>query len=198
MYAISFALVVVALITLVVGVFQSGLTFIWASIGSSVLAAIFLALGVLQKKPVQLATAGAPYGEAAMTMPATATEAAPMATEAAAVPATTATATLPAEVAPEDDEEEEEEAPQPAASARRSTRGTARPKAAPAARASAKRAPAKAAASTGTGSMVLAIPERGTYHKSSCRFVKGRRDTERITRATADRRGYSPCGVCRP
>ena len=194
MYAISFALVVVALITLVVGVFQSGLTFIWASIASSVLAAIFLALGVLQKKPVQPATAGAPYGEAAGAMPATAVpEAAPMTAEAPAVPAA-ATATLPAEAMPEEEE------PEPAVAPARASRASSRPKAAPrstAAKASAKRAPAKAAA-TSTGSMVVAIPERGTYHKSTCRFVKGRRDTERITRTTADRRGYSACGICRP
>lgn len=45
---------------------------------------------------------------------------------------------------------------------------------------------------------VVAIPERGTYHEAGCRFVKARRDTDRITRATAKRRGYSACGVCKP
>jgi hypothetical protein len=44
----------------------------------------------------------------------------------------------------------------------------------------------------------VAIPERGTYHQTTCRFVKGRRDTEKLTTSTAKRRGYSACGVCKP
>jgi hypothetical protein len=46
--------------------------------------------------------------------------------------------------------------------------------------------------------MVVAIAERGTYHTSVCRFVRGRRDTERMQVSTAKSRGYNACGVCKP
>ena len=194
MYAASFGLVIVALITLIVGVFQSGLTFIWISIASSVAAALFLAVGVLQKKPVQPATAGAPYGP-----PAGSTEAVEERETAvlAAAPATRVSA------APPSGDEEEETAP-PAPRTKVAARKKAPAKKAPAKKAAAKataskgaakRSTAKAAASGGT---VVAIPERGTYHQASCRFVKGRKDTERMTKTSAGRKGFTACGVCRP
>jgi len=193
-YAASFGLVIVALITLIVGVFQSGLTFIWISIASSVAAALFLAVGVLQKKPVQPATAGAPYGP-----PAGSTEAVEERETAvlAAAPATRVSA------APPSGDEEEETAP-PAPRTKVAARKKAPAKKAPAKKAAAKataskgaakRSTAKAAASGGT---VVAIPERGTYHQASCRFVKGRKDTERMTKTSAGRKGFTACGVCRP
>jgi hypothetical protein len=207
-YAASFALVVVALITLVVGVFQSGLTFIWISIGSSVLAAVFLAAGVLQKKPVQPATAGAPYGPSPSEPEAVSVSRPEPARAGTAVEE--ATEVLPATV-PEAEEERMEREPaatRPARGGRKQAakkKAATRPKKAPAKtapKAAPKAAPAKAAAggkkAAAGGSQVVAIPERGTYHQAGCRFVKGRRDTEKITKQTASRRGYSPCGVCRP
>jgi hypothetical protein len=197
-YAASFGLVIVALITLIIGVFQSGLTFIWISIASSVAAALFLAVGVLQKKPVQPATAGAPYGP-----PAGSTEAVEERETAvlAAAPATRVSAARPSG--------DEEEAASPAPRTRVAARKKAPAKKAPAKRAPAKKAAAKATASKGaakkstakaaaSGGTVVAIPERGTYHQASCRFVKGRKDTERMTKASAGRKGFTACGVCRP
>ena len=202
MYAASFGLVIVALITLIIGVFQSGLTFIWISIASSVAAALFLAVGVLQKKPVQPATAGAPYGP-----PAGSTEAVEERETAvlAAAPATRVSAAPPSG----DEEEEEEAAAPPAPRTKVSARKKAPAKKAPAKKAPAKKATAKATASKGaakkstakaaaSGGTVVAIPERGTYHQASCRFVKGRKDTERMTKASAGRKGFTACGVCRP
>jgi outer membrane biosynthesis protein TonB len=198
-YAASFGLVIVALITLIIGVFQSGLTFIWISIGSSVAAALFLAVGVLQKKPVQPATAGAPYGP-----PAGSTEAVDeRETAVIETPAARRRVTAP----PSRDEEEETAPPAPSR-AKAAPRKKAPAKKAPAKKAAAKAAP-KSTASKGaakkstakaaaTGGSVVAIPERGTYHQASCRFVKGRRDTEKMTKASAGRKGFTPCGVCRP
>lgn len=205
MYAASFGLVIVALVTLIIGVFQSGLTFIWVSIGSSVAAALFLAVGVLQKKPVQPATAGAPYGPPAGSSEAVRTSAD---VEETAVIESPAPARRRGATAPASRSDEETAPP--------------RPSRAPAKRAPAKKAPAKRAASAGaataakgaakkstakkspakkspaSGGQVVAIPERGTYHQGSCRFVKGRRDTEKMTKATASKRGFTACGVCRP
>ncbi len=48
MIAASGILVVVAFVTLILGVFRTGLGLIWTSIAASILAAIFLALGVVQ------------------------------------------------------------------------------------------------------------------------------------------------------
>jgi len=57
---LSFGLVIVALVALVVGLFQTTLTFIWVSIGGSVVAAVALLLGVLQRRPGVRAGAAAP------------------------------------------------------------------------------------------------------------------------------------------
>ncbi|MDQ3978788.1 MAG: hypothetical protein M3314_04465, partial [Actinomycetota bacterium] len=56
----SFALVVVATITLVVGLLQSGLTLIYVSIACSVLAGLVLAFAVLRGRPEEAPAAGAP------------------------------------------------------------------------------------------------------------------------------------------
>jgi hypothetical protein len=57
--AASALLVIVAFVTLIVGIFQSGLGMIWVSIGSSVGAAITLLLGVVGSRP-KMAVAGGP------------------------------------------------------------------------------------------------------------------------------------------
>jgi hypothetical protein len=205
-YAASFGLVIVALITLIIGVFQSGLTFIWVSIGSSVLAALFLAVGVLQKKPVSPATAGAPYGpppgspEPVSARGRAAADEEETLVEAPA-PARRRSATAPASRAAADEETAPRRAPARRAPAEKAPAKRPAAKAAPAkasataAKGAAKKPAAKAAA---TGGQVLAIPERGTYHQSTCRFVKGRRDTEKMTKAAASRKGFTACGVCRP
>ncbi len=44
---------------------------------------------------------------------------------------------------------------------------------------------------------VVAIPRRGKYHRTDCRYARSQ-GTERMTRALATHRGYSPCGTCKP
>lgn len=61
MVLVSFALVVLATITLVIGLLQSGLTLIYVSIGCSVLAGLVLAVAVLRGRPEEApATPGRP------------------------------------------------------------------------------------------------------------------------------------------
>ena len=181
---------------LLFGVFtDDGLMWVYVSIGASVLAMILLFAGVVRRKPVQPATAGAPYGpppgtpEArgrAATATATATAAtatAPAAAPAQRRPATPAPATAPA--------------PKPAAK-KAATRKPAAKKTT--AKTAAKKTAAKktAAASSTARGMVVAIPERGTYHKETCRYVQGRTDTEKVKASTAKSRGFKACGVCKP
>lgn len=57
--------------------------------------------------------------------------------------------------------------------------------------------PAVAPGSPIVEDLVVAIPDRKRFHKASCRYA-GSKGAERISRATAERRGYTPCGVCKP
>lgn len=45
---------------------------------------------------------------------------------------------------------------------------------------------------------VVVIPDRGRYHKATCRFVRDADDTEDLTRGQAEKQGYQACGVCKP
>jgi outer membrane biosynthesis protein TonB len=212
-YALSWVFLAAAVGALIYGLSQEGLTFIYVSIGASVLAMLLLLVGILRKRPVQPATAGAPYGPSeeearamgptaaaeAATQPATQAQTAPItpaprkrapspqsATPAAAARPTTESAPPPAPAAPPT-----EAAPAP----------TTPPAKKPAAKKTAAKKPAAkktAAAGRSPRGQVVAIPERGTYHQPGCRFVKGRRDTEKVTRSVAGRRGYTACGVCKP
>ena len=194
MIAASGVLVIVAFVTLIVGVFRTGLGLIWTSIAASVLAAIFLALGVVQGNKRRVATVGGP----AAPMPAWSDQ-----------PATgTATAVMERERVPMREELEEEEepptlvavpepepepepssfAPAPAkkpAAARSTTRSTAKKTAA--------KKPA-AAASTGT---VVVIPDRDKFHRDTCRYAKNPAAMS-LTKAAAKRQGYKPCATCKP
>lgn len=44
---------------------------------------------------------------------------------------------------------------------------------------------------------VVAYPDRSRFHRSDCRYA-ALPGGERLTRETAVRRGYDPCGVCKP
>jgi hypothetical protein len=178
---------------LLFGVFtDDGLMWVYVSIGASALAMILLFAGVVRRKPVQPATAGAPYGpppgtpEArgrAAAAPAAATATAPAAAPAQRRPATPAPATAPA--------------PKPAAKKAATRKPAAKKTTAksPAKKTAAKKTAAASGTARGT---VVAIPERGTYHKDSCRYVQGRTDTEKLKAATAKSRGFKACGVCKP
>lgn len=204
MIALSWLFLLAAIGTLLVGVF-SDLVWVYVSIGASVLAMILLLAGIVRRKPVQPATAGAPYGppvgEAAARgrSAATAVATAPARTGAQRRPATPTAPTAPAR---------KPAARKPAAKKAAARKTTARKAASrkPAAKkttvkkTTARKTAAKktTAARSSTRATVVAIPERGTYHQSGCRFVKGRRDTERLQLTTAKSRGYSACGVCKP
>ena len=204
MYAISFLFLLVAAATLFIGwLFQDGLTLIWVSIGASVAAAIFLIVGVFRRRSLEPATAGAPFGpeegtEAAqagtVTEPRDTRPRAPIpqrrpagkrpagkpAAERAPAAAPTPAATKPAAKKPSTKKPAAKKATAKKPSGKKS---------------GAKKTSAGAAASRG---QVISIPERGTFHEAGCRFVKGRRDTEKITVSAAKRRGYTACGVCKP
>lgn len=195
MIALSWLFLLAAIGTLLVGVFND-LVWVYVSIGASVLAMILLLAGIVRRKPVQPATAGAPYGppvgEAAArgrAAAATAVATAPARAGARRRPATPKAPTAPAR---------KPAAKKPAAKKTAARKTTA--KKAASRKPAAKKTTAKktAAAGASTRATVVAIPERGTYHQSGCRFVKGRRDTERIQLTTAKSRGYSACGVCKP
>ena len=72
-----------------------------------------------------------------------------------------------------------------------------RPTARPAAAATAPGLSPPGLSPPGLSPKVWVIPGRSRYHTHDCRFAKG--DTLReVTEATAQRRGYVPCNVCKP
>lgn len=220
MYAISFLLVLGALVTLVVGwVMTEELTLIFVSIGLSVLAAIVGLIAVFRKRELRPATAGAPFGPEEGTEEAKAAAAGepraerPRAPLPQRRPAAKRPATKPTGKAKPAAEKTEElpEAPATKAPTKKSAakKGPAKKPAAKKTtkkatkKAAAKKGPAKKAAAKKTAASssrkrVVSIEERGTYHQSDCRYVQDRDDTERITVATAKKRGYTACGVCKP
>lgn len=192
MIALSWLFLLAAIATLLIGVFTEPIAWIYASIGSSVLAMILLVVGIVRGKPVQPATAGAPYGPAVGTpgarqRPAAAASAsatAPAAASSSRRPATPSATTAPAR--------------KPAAKKAPARKPAAKKTAAK--KPAAKKTAAKktTAASSATRSTVVAIPERGTFHTAQCRYVQGRKDTESLKASTAKSRGYKACGVCKP
>jgi hypothetical protein len=73
-------------------------------------------------------------------------------------------------------------------------------KAAPVAPAVAKAAAAKrtTAASATRAETVVAVPERGKFHRPDCRYARGVASAQEMTKAQASRQGYQPCGSCKP
>ncbi len=304
MIVVSGALVLVALIFLIIGLLGEGLGMIWASIGTSLVAGVFLLLGALQRrgqaptvdsgttssadmmervtavsvKPREEAASDAPAEEAAPAAAAsgggqvsivpgrpryhvascrflagrpdveqvdveqarsdgftacgvckpdaalaaadTASEpevtedttvedlaptlAAPDAAPAKKAPAkrtrtaaasgSAGTAATAALEAPADDSAGDTAAAEVAAAA---PAKPARKAAAKPAAAAAK--PAAKAASSGAGaSTVVVVPDRGKFHVETCRFVKDVPGTVTLSKTTAKRQGYAPCGVCKP
>lgn len=210
MIAASGILVIIAFVTLIIGVFQAGLGLIWASIAASVLAAVFLALGVVQSNKRRVATAG----PGTAPMPSWADQ-----PTTAAVPEREAAPGLSVVTMPADEEEEEEAEAEPETvvskfeppartRAKAPTRATPTPtpsrtvaKPAPAKAASAKAAPAKAAPAKAKKAVVAAtvvvIPDRDKFHLESCRYAKNATAVS-MTKAAARRQGYKPCATCKP
>ncbi|MGH2726224.1 MAG: hypothetical protein ACRDKS_04530 [Actinomycetota bacterium] len=179
MIAASGILVVVAFITLIVGVFRTGLELIWTSIAASILAAIFLALGVVQGNKRCVATAGAP-----VPMPSWSDQ-----------PAVGATTTAVMERVPARAEPEEEELPTLVAVPEPEPEIAYAPE--PARTPSRKPAAKKPAAAGATAGTVVVIPDRDKFHKATCRYAKNPAAMS-MTKAAAKRQGYKPCASCKP
>lgn len=178
MIAASGILVVIAFVTLIAGVFRTGLELIWVSIAASVLAAIFLALGVVQGNKRRVATV---VGPSATTVPPWSDQPAAPAPAAYAEPAEeTAVMERPSLAAVPAEEEEDLAAYQP------------EPAAAPTRSAAPKKAASGASAAT-----VVVIPDRDKYHKETCRYAKNPAAMT-MAKAAARRQGYKACGVCKP
>lgn len=194
MIVTSLVLLIAAIVTLAVGWFQDGLGMVYVSIGASVAALAFLVAGVMRGRAVTPATAGESFGRAegteeAATAPAEPGERTkPRAPLAPRGPAARPPTGRPEETAPLAEREPEETRAEPSAQTP------------PAGKRAAEKTPAERTPGPGPSprSRVVAIPERGTFHRSDCRFVRERDDVERITLGTAEKRGYSSCGVCRP
>jgi hypothetical protein len=179
--AASGILVIVAFVTLIVGVFRTGLSLIWASIAASILAAIFLALGVLQSNKRRVIPASGTSGSTVQ----------PWSEAPAATTAVMERAPAPAT----DDMIEEMRPPLTAVPAPEEELFAPPPAKAPAAaKPAAKPATRKAAASSPT---VVVVPDRDKFHKETCRYAKNPAAMT-MTKAAARRQGYVPCGTCKP
>jgi hypothetical protein len=173
--AASGILVIVAFVTLIAGVFRTGMELIWTSIASSVLAAIFLILGVVQGNKRRVQPAGGPAAAVAPWSESGATATAVM--ERAAAPAI-------------DDTMAEEPRPSLAAVPEPETEAFAPPTRAAAVKPATRKA-------TATAATVVVVPDRDKYHKDTCRYAKNPAAMT-MTKAAARRQGYTPCGTCKP
>jgi hypothetical protein len=180
--AASGILVIVAFVTLIVGVFRTGLSLIWASIAASILAAIFLALGVVQSNKRRVVPASGTSDE-----PIRAWSEAPAATTAVMERA-------PAPAA--DDMIEEMRPPLTAVPTPEETFAPPEPEPAPAAKPAVASKPA-ARKAPAASAMVVVVPDRDKYHKESCRYAKNPAAMT-MSKAAARRQGYTACGVCKP
>lgn len=188
MIAASGILVVIAFVTLIVGVFRTGLGLIWTSIAASVLAALFLALGVVQGNKRRVATAGAPAPMPAWSdQPATTAvmerERVPALEEEEAEPEPPTLVAVP-----EPEPEPGAFAPPPKPAAKPATR---------AAKAPARKPAARKPAAAGSSANVVVIPDRDKYHRDTCRYAKNPAAMS-MTKTAASRQGYKPCATCKP
>ena len=76
--------------------------------------------------------------------------------------------------------------------AKSATRGTART------RATTSSTAVDPKRSTTRHGSVVVIPDRGRFHHSECRFVRGVEGVQVLSRTAAARSGYQACGVCKP
>lgn len=200
MIAVSGLLVIIAFVTLILGVFQSdSLTMIFISIAASILAAISLATGVVKSRPKAVAVGGPDSlggwgGTATPVLDRPPFEETAEEAEEPEVPATTSVLTLDEPAAGEEEVVPPVLAPAqrrraPAKSAARKTAGATRKTAGGARKTTAK--------TTRAAPTVLVIPDRDKFHKETCRYVKGQ-TTQALAKADARKQGYKPCGVCKP
>ncbi|MDP9434547.1 MAG: hypothetical protein M3P93_04870 [Actinomycetota bacterium] len=173
MIVISGALVLVALVLLVVGITMRELPFVHGSIAVSLLAFVFLIIGVLQRRGEQfpMTDASARLGdgpgepqESVTLLPrqglagAAAPAQPPPQPQPQREPRTPAGAPVPTSRAERSDADDEQGADEP---------------------------------------VVLVVPGRPRYHVDGCRYLNGK-EVEEIPVLDARNEGFSPCGVCRP
>jgi hypothetical protein len=178
-YVMSLVFLLASVISLLLGLGRGGLTLIFASIGFSVLAALFLAASVLRR------ASEAPVEERRSESRVDEWRGEPSLVHRSSEQRDAASF------------EEREGGPL----ARESVVGIVdRPLAG---RHREGRQPSAVSAPEGTeaavlGPDVVATSDLGTYHRPSCEHARGRASTDRLKRAVAKRLGYTPCGVCRP
>jgi hypothetical protein len=175
----SLVFLLLSVVTLLLGLRQGGLTLIFASIGASVMAALFLAASVLRKNsepPVERRPQQARIREWTGSESPWQRSPAP-----------------PEEIRPGPDGPLARESvvgvvDHPLAGRQQRLAGQV-----PAA------GPGVATSAAGVlGPDVVVLSDRRTYHLLSCRQVRGRSGREQMKRAVAKRLGYTPCGVCTP
>lgn len=57
---------------------------------------------------------------------------------------------------------------------------------------------ASAAKPSSPGDAVVGIASKKKFHRPECRYAKSAGSGEEMTRATARKRGFAPCGICKP
>lgn len=196
MYVVALVFLLGAVGALAIGFFQSGLTLILVSIASSLISAFFLLVGMLRTKTVRRATAGAPYEpparEPELPEPAPEVAVLPRPVEPGVlreVPVSRPQVGIPASRRLGETTAVLESEPSRRTPARKRT-------AKPLGKKAAARKPAPSRP-LGPTSRVM-ITEQGKYHRTSCRFVKGKRGLQTMSRSAAEDAGHAPCGVCRP
>ena len=192
----SVLLVVASTIALVFGWSTADENLIWTSIGASIGAAILLVVAVLRSRKTE--TAPAVRTPARDGRPSEASSEAGRPPAAERHPAGTETLERPAAGITRDEPKPEEkpaaEAAVPAAAAPAASRPS-RTKGDKAAAAAGRGA--AAAGSTAATNEVIAVPDRKRFHRASCRYASAK-GAERMSKASARRRGYAACGVCKP
>lgn len=176
MYVLSLVFLLASVISLFVGVQGGGLTFVFVSIGFSVLAALFLAASVLRKRSEE-----PPENE----MPESRVEEWRRSLRIPPVRSTTAE---------EQPYREEPEGPL----ARESLVGVVDRPLAGRRGAESERSPTARPDPSDAGVLGpdVVVSDRGTYHLPACKLARG--SSGEMKRAIAKRLGYVACGVCRP
>lgn len=192
----SVLLVAASTVALVFGWSTADEGLIWTSIGASLAAAVLLVIAVVRGRktvPEAATRATATTERAAASTPATAPSAGRAPDRGASAephPAGPETRAASAAVT----------RPQPVAAPAEPARKSPAPKSETATKPAAT--PAKAsttgkAGSTAAQNEVIAVPDRKRFHRASCRYASAK-GAERMSKASARRRGYAACGVCKP
>lgn len=206
MYITSLLFLLGAVGALAIGFFQNGVLLIFISIGASLIAAMFLFVGMIRTRAIRGATAGAPFEppppiEQLPPMPMAEEAQTATAVEAVApapAPAQMSGAQEPAAAPSEETEVPEIEAPPELAPVEEASTPARAAKAPPTGRSRARaKKPAGKVAAKRTAPDRFMVTESGKFHRASCRFVKGK-GLESMSRAAAESDGYTACGVCKP